>query len=515
MPIKEKGQNATQVANKNVSTTAPTDGQVLTYSSSSGEWAPATPAEGSASFPAIDDQSSSNDDQLTLKDTEVVINDDSDDIDFRVESNGNAHMLFVDGGEDGVGIGTSDVKSALTIGTAAPVVTVDTDDASDNKSLTLCGGGAGSITRGPYVFLGGNEHATGANKGTIKLACGVGDGGSNVGDLYVYQGTGANNRMLIDQGETVFNEDSIDADFRVESNGSANMLFVDGGNNRVGVNSGSPNEALDVDGTVALKAQSSAPSATADYAKIYTEEYGNDSNVKLLLHMDGSNDGTTFTDSSASSHTVTPTGAVTKTAVKKFGTASAYFDGSDVLTIADSADFTFGADPFTIEFWAYPTSIATTWQCLAFMSGSNEAIALGYESASGQDYGFFIDINNGGSYNATPGSKTGKAGIYDDTWYHVAFVREATELRCYLNGVLKNTYDIGTTAINDPTGNFTIGGPATSGLTNDYRGYFDEFTITKEARYTADFTPARSAYPVTNLVIVDDNGGEYKLGRNW
>ena len=37
----------------------------------------------------------------------VVINDGSTDVDFRVESNGNANMLFVDGGTDKVGIGTS------------------------------------------------------------------------------------------------------------------------------------------------------------------------------------------------------------------------------------------------------------------------------------------------------------------------------------------------------------------------------------------------------------------------
>ena len=35
--------------------------------------------------------------------------------------------------------------------------------------------------------------------------------------------------------ETVFNEDSIDLDFRVESNGNANMLHVSGGNNVVGI----------------------------------------------------------------------------------------------------------------------------------------------------------------------------------------------------------------------------------------------------------------------------------------
>jgi len=43
-----------------------------------------------------------------------------------------------------------------------------------------------------------------------------------------------------DAGNVVFNEDSGDYDFRVESNGNANMLFVDGGNNRVGFGTGTP-----------------------------------------------------------------------------------------------------------------------------------------------------------------------------------------------------------------------------------------------------------------------------------
>ena len=54
-----------------------------------------------ASFAGIDDQSSSNDDQLTIKDGEVIINEDSDDVDFRVETNGQTHALFVNGAADG------------------------------------------------------------------------------------------------------------------------------------------------------------------------------------------------------------------------------------------------------------------------------------------------------------------------------------------------------------------------------------------------------------------------------
>ena len=56
------------------------------------------------------------------------------------------------------------------------------------------------------------------------------------------------NRILLTPSETVLNENSVDLDFRVESNGNANMLFVDGGANRVGVGTGSPNRDLHISG---------------------------------------------------------------------------------------------------------------------------------------------------------------------------------------------------------------------------------------------------------------------------
>tara|TARA_R110001592_G_scaffold307416_1_gene581244 strand:- start:15 stop:788 length:774 start_codon:yes stop_codon:yes gene_type:complete len=42
------------------------------------------------------------------------------------------------------------------------------------------------------------------------------------------------------EGAITFNEGSADADFRVESNGQTHMLFVDGGNNSVGLGSSTP-----------------------------------------------------------------------------------------------------------------------------------------------------------------------------------------------------------------------------------------------------------------------------------
>tara|TARA_A100001201_G_scaffold1812_1_gene4618 strand:+ start:2083 stop:3882 length:1800 start_codon:yes stop_codon:yes gene_type:complete len=53
-------------------------------------------------------------------------------------------------------------------------------------------------------------------------------------------------RFNVKTTEVVVNDPSNDVNFRVESNNAANMLFVDGGNDRVGINEGSPDAHLHV-----------------------------------------------------------------------------------------------------------------------------------------------------------------------------------------------------------------------------------------------------------------------------
>jgi len=65
-----------------------------------------------------------------------------------------------------------------------------------------------------------------------------------------------------DGGNVVFNEDSGDYDFRVESNGNANMLFVDGGNDRVAIGHNSPDGTLHVH--TATAGSVTAPSTADD-----------------------------------------------------------------------------------------------------------------------------------------------------------------------------------------------------------------------------------------------------------
>ena len=54
-------------------------------------------------------------------------------------------------------------------------------------------------------------------------------------DINTYQAGASVNRLSLTPTETVFNEDSVDVDFRVEGNGDANLLFCDGGSDFVAI----------------------------------------------------------------------------------------------------------------------------------------------------------------------------------------------------------------------------------------------------------------------------------------
>ena len=74
------------------------------------------------------------------------------------------------------------------------------------------------------------------------------DGNTTVGDESsdVFQLTGS----AYIAGPLVINDASADVDLRVESNNNENMLVVDAGNDRVGIGTGTPDEALEVAGNI-------------------------------------------------------------------------------------------------------------------------------------------------------------------------------------------------------------------------------------------------------------------------
>ena len=154
--------------------------------------------------------------KMRMTTTGVIINEDSNDLDFRVESNGNQFMLFVDGGNDRVGIGAAPTARTFEVnsGTSNAAARFTSTDSRTSIEFVDSAGTASIGNLGNHVsFL---------PAGTERMVL------DDEGGLVVTPTTG---------GHAVFNEGSVDADFRVESNGNANMLFVDGGNDSVHIGS--------------------------------------------------------------------------------------------------------------------------------------------------------------------------------------------------------------------------------------------------------------------------------------
>ena len=97
-------------------------------------------------------------------------------------------------------------------------------------------------------------------------------------------------RFTISASEAVFNEGSVDVDFRVESNGNTHMLFVDGGNNRVGVFS-----EPDLGSGLHIRTADSSASVNGDGDELVIEHSGN-AGLSILTGTSGAG-GIFFGDS--------------------------------------------------------------------------------------------------------------------------------------------------------------------------------------------------------------------------
>jgi len=180
----------------------------------------------------------------------AVFNEDSADVDFRVEGNNSANLLFVDGGNDHICMNTStDAGGVLNIKTTdntANLVLFCTDaDDSGGPILDLFRNSSSPADGDVLGLIRFKGEDAGSNETTYAQIIGfIQDeaGGAEDGTLKIETLIGGSSQSRVDMTstETVFNEGSQNIDFRVESDGNANMLFVDGGNNSVGLGSSSP-----------------------------------------------------------------------------------------------------------------------------------------------------------------------------------------------------------------------------------------------------------------------------------
>jgi hypothetical protein len=175
------------------------------------------------------------------------------------------------------------------------------------------------------------------------------------------------------------------------------------------------------------------------------------------------------------------------TSVKKYGTGSIAFDGTDDrLTAASSPNMAFGTGDFTVEAWIYTNTLSGE---RGFIQTSDTAGGLKTSYTTG--IVILIDVSpyrlvaNVGGTNVNSGSTY----IAINTWYHIALTRASGSVRLFINGTLVGGP---TTITTNLTGqNIVIGGYYST--TYLWNGYLDDLRITKGyARYTANFTAPTS-----------------------
>lgn len=210
----------------------------------------------------------------------------------------------------------------------------------------------------------------------------------------------------------------------------------------------------------------------------------------VLLHFDGADGSTTFTDVTGKTWTAQNSARI-ETDHSKFGGASGWFqnvpgsgsENGSRITTADHTDLRFGTGDWTVEGWFRP-----------------QAPLLGFGAffRKGQN------TSNGLTLAVTPNAMTLRAeGVSDSSvtvslstsaWTHLAFVRDGNTIRFFVEGVLAGTAT--RPAINHTSTDAALIGSVAGDTRYAYNGMIDELRIKKGiALYTANFTPPASPFP--------------------
>lgn len=217
---------------------------------------------------------------------------------------------------------------------------------------------------------------------------------------------------------------------------------------------------------------------------------GIDAYTKSMLHFNGTDGSTTFTDESGKTWTAY-SGAQIDTAQKKFGTASGLFTPNYYIDTPDSDDFYFGSGNWTIDFWVVRNGIGTTYicgQCDSSFSNASISTVIFFDSSNKP--GLYVYDSTYGLFQTSVGSTAVTA---DSTWHHIAAVRNGSITTLYLDGVAQGSFNFNVT-VNNVAYKYAIG-RAGERSANYLNGWIDEFRISKGiARWTADFTPPASEY---------------------
>jgi hypothetical protein len=142
------------------------------------------------------------------------------------------------------GDATTDERLSINGNGSVGIGTLDGDVTGDGTSARTYVGIIGTANRGRLNL--GSTASNGADSGVISFVNGANElgninmetnsGSQTVGKMYISSTDIVDVRAA---GGVIFNEGGVDADFRIESDDNANMFFIDGNENRIGIGTNS------------------------------------------------------------------------------------------------------------------------------------------------------------------------------------------------------------------------------------------------------------------------------------
>jgi len=235
-----------------------------------------------------------------------------------------------------------------------------------------------------------------------------------------------------------------------------------------------------------------------------------DTDTMLLLHCNGTEASTAFTDDGTTEHTVTANGnARIRTNAPKFGTGALWVSGSnDYLSIPDHADWDILSETnFTIDLWVKFTSLTGARYIMTQWESGTDFWALRWVTGTGLQF----VLHTGGSETiACTDSDVPTA----NEWMHIAVCKVGNEYGLYVNGEQKaHTSDADTDTF---AGEIRIGIDGNDA--SDFSGYMDEIRI-----YHGNPFTAAPVVGLTDTIIVptspypygDGTGTAYELATSY
>lgn len=251
-----------------------------------------------------------------------------------------------------------------------------------------------------------------------------------------------------------------------------------------------------------------------------------DSYTKVLLHGNGVDGGTVFTDEGGNTwEIIEPTYATieTDTAVKKFGTASIHkttnLPGSVTslrMTSGFTADLNPGAGDFTVDHQfqmaSLPTPAGGSQVIVAFYANSSNkfSLELGQVDEGSPYYYFCLTGKAGGvslGYNYF-GYTTPSLQLLPNQLYHIELCRTGNDYKLFIEGQLLETISLAAHTYTMTSGGYI---DLFNGII--YETWIDEFRYSVGiARHTSNFTPPTDAYGAQELNINADLVLPFSMG---